>query len=456
MDFYKKRVLVAGAGISGLAAVRLLMAQKAEVFLTDRQPKEKLTGLEELGLDDSYLILGREPDISEIKPELVVLSPGVSPRVPFVAEAGRRGIPLWSEVELALRNSRAVTAGITGSNGKTTTATLAGKLAEATGRDTIVAGNIGIALSDQAGQLDEKGIIIAELSSFQLEFIDKLRVHIAVMLNITPDHLDRHESMEKYAAAKARIFQNQTEEDLAVLNWDDLLVRSFAGKTKARVIYFSVNEKLDQGIFLRGEDIVLQNKGLIQPVINRRELLLKGNHNLQNVMAATAVALELGLELEKIREVLRSFAPVKHRQEIVGRFNDILFINDSKGTNPDSSLKALQSYEEPIVLIAGGRNKGLDMKEFMEEAKKRVKSLVLVGEAAGEMEKAALQAGITNIIKTETFEDCVQKAIAEAVPGDVVLLSPACTSWDMFKSYEERGELFGRLVRKHYSEPESF
>lgn len=456
MDFYKKRVLVAGAGISGLAAVRLLMAQKAEVFLTDRQPKDKLAGVSELGLDDSYLILGREPDISEIKPELVVLSPGVSPQVSYIAEASRKGIPLWSEVELALRNSRAVTVGITGSNGKTTAATLAGKLAKATGRDTIIAGNIGLALSGEAGHLDENGIIVAELSSFQLEFIDKLRVHIAVMLNITPDHLDRHGTMENYAAAKARIFNNQTNEDLAVLNWDDPLVRSFAGKTKARVIYFSVNERLDQGIFLCGENIVRQNGGFAETVIGRRELLLKGNHNLQNVMAATAVALELGLKLEKIRELLRGFAPVKHRQEIVGRFNDILYINDSKGTNPDSSIKALQSYEEPIVLIAGGRNKGLDMTGYMHEAGKRVKSLVLVGEAAGEMEKAALQAGITRIIRTETFEDCVQKAIAEAVSGDVVLLSPACTSWDMFKSYEERGELFGRLVRKHYSEPECF
>lgn len=453
MNVEGKRVLVVGGGLSGRAAASKLLNMKADVFLTDMQPKAKLTGIEELGLKDSQLILEKEPEFAEIKPELLVLSPGVSPNIPFIVEAGRRGIPIWSEVELALRDSPALVIGITGSNGKTTTTTLIGQLAKGTARDTVVAGNIGVALSGLVDHLDNQGIVVAELSSFQLELIDKFRVNIAVMLNITPDHLDRHGTMENYTAAKARILENQTEEDLAVLNWDDPLVRGFAPVTKARIIYFSLTNELSTGVYLEEDTIVLKEPASTTNIIHRKDLLLKGDHNLQNVMAATAVALELGMKVDEIRSILRDFTPVKHRQEIVGKFEGILFINDSKGTNPDSSIKALQSYEEPIVLIAGGKNKGLDMTEFMLEARKKVKSLILVGEAAQELEEKATEVGIRRIFRTKTLEDSVQKAIAEAQAGDIVLLSPACTSWDMFKSYEIRGELFSQLVRNHYSEP---
>jgi UDP-N-acetylmuramoylalanine--D-glutamate ligase len=425
----------------------------AEVFLTDMQPIHKLNGLSELGLRDEQLILERVPDLDVMKPSLLVLSPGVSPKLPFIQDAIAKGIPVWSEVELALRDSRATMIGITGSNGKTTTTTLIGELAKATGKDTIVAGNIGLALCGQVDHLDQNGVIVAELSSFQLEFIDKMRTNIAVFLNVTPDHLDRHGTLENYAAAKARILENLTKDDLAILNWDDPIVRKFSETTRARVVYISQKDQLDQGLYFNGEDIVLQENTHSIKIIGSDELMLRGRHNIENVMASVAAALELGLGIEKIAEVLRVFQPVKHRQEIVGRFNDILYINDSKGTNPDSSIKALQSYNEPIVLIAGGRNKGLDMTEFLEEAKSKVKSLILVGEASDEMEEIALRLRLPKIIRSSSFEDCVHKAIGEAEPGDVVLLSPACTSWDMFKSYEERGEFFKELVRKHYSEP---
>lgn len=454
MGLSEKKVLVVGAGKSGLAAVKKLQESKAEVFLTDKQQKEKLNGLENINLDESHLILGKEPVLAEISPELIILSPGVPPRLPFIQEALKKGIPVWSEVELALRDCKAFCIGITGSNGKTTTTTLIGELARKIGTKTVVAGNIGLALSGKVEHLDESGIVVAELSSFQLELIDKLRVNIAVFLNVTPDHLDRHGSLENYAAAKARIFENQTEDDLAVLNWDDPLVKKLGKTLKARVVYFSLAEDLDEGICLQGEDIVYKKDGIPAKVIARNELQLRGNHNLENVMAAVAAAVELGLTFEEIAEVLRNFAPVEHRQEIVGKYDGILFINDSKGTNPESSIKALQAFEEPIVLIAGGKNKGLDLTEFLQAVKKRVKSLVLVGQAAEEMEKIAKKVGVTRVLRSESFEDCVEKAISEAVPGDVVLLSPACTSWDMFKSYEERGELFKELVRKHYSEPE--
>lgn len=448
-----KKVLVVGAGLSGIAAVRKLCQMEAEVFLTDIKPKDQIPGLESLGMDDSHLILEKQPDIGQIRPDLLLLSPGVSPKIAFIAEAQEQGIPLWSEAELALRDTQALVIGITGSNGKTTTTSLIGELAKGTGRDTVVAGNIGVALSGQVEHLDKKGIIVAELSSFQLELIDRLRINIAVILNITPDHLDRHGTMDNYIAAKARILENQTEEDLALLSWDDPVVRGLADKTKARVIYFSLAADLPAGICLDNDTIVHKSSNLITPIINKRELQLKGDHNIQNVMAAAAAALEMGMAVEDIKIILRRFLPVKHRQEIVGMFEGILYINDSKGTNPDSSIKALQSYEEPIVLIAGGRNKGLDMTEFLLEARKKVKSLILIGEAADELENKAKEIGIQTIIRTRNFEDSVRAAITEAVPGDVVLLSPACTSWDMFKSYEERGELFSTLVRNHYSEP---
>jgi UDP-N-acetylmuramoylalanine--D-glutamate ligase len=425
----------------------------AEVYLYDKQELDTIEGIKDLGLDEDKLIFGKDPDILKINPELVVLSPGISPELDFIKEAKRTGVPVWSEVELALRDEQALVVGITGSNGKTTTTTLVGELAKKTGRPAVVAGNIGTAISGKVEELGDRGIVVAELSSFQLELIDKLRVNIAVLINITPDHLDRHGTVENYAAAKARIFENQTEADLAVLSWDYPMVKEYGKKTKARVVYISTEEQLYNGICLLENDIVLCTDGKTTKIIKKDELQLRGKHNLENVMCAVAVGLEMGLSSTEIAEVLRVFVPVAHRQEVVGCYDGILYINDSKGTNPDSSIKALQSFEEPIVLIAGGKNKGLDMTEFMEEAKKRVKSLVLVGKAADDLEVIAKKVGIKNIIKASTFEDCVQKAIAEADKGDVVLLSPACTSWDMFKSYEERGELFKTLVRKHYNEP---
>lgn len=453
MDYAGKKVLVVGGGRSGLAAAEKLLQLGAEVFLTDMQPLEKIRGLAELGLAKEHLILEKEPDLAEIKPSILVLSPGVSPELGFIQEAIQRKIPVFSEVELALRDSQAIIVGITGSNGKTTTTTLVGELAKATGKNTVVAGNIGVALSGQVDSVRDNGIVVAELSSFQLEFIDKMRAHIAMILNITPDHLDRHKTLENYIKAKVRILENQTENDLAILNWDDLTVRDFAKLTKARIRYFSLKENLDDGICLDGDDIVFKTAQNTTRIIETKELILKGNHNIENVMASVAAALELGLKVPEIATVLRGFTPVAHRQEIVGKYNGILFINDSKATNPDSAIKALQSYQEPIVLIAGGKNKGLDMTDFLAEAKNKVKSIVLVGEASEELLRISKDLGLAEVYLSAGFEDSVQKAIALAAPGDIVLLSPACTSWDMFKSYEERGELFKVLVRNHYSEP---
>jgi UDP-N-acetylmuramoylalanine--D-glutamate ligase len=448
-----KRVLVIGAGLSGQAAVQKLQRLGAEVFLTDRQLIDQLAGLEELGLDPAHLLLGSVPELEEIKPVLVVLSPGVSPKLSLVQEAISQNVSVWSEVELAMYDCPALCVGVTGTNGKTTTTSLIGELAKQTGRPTVVAGNIGVALSRQVKGLGENSIVVAELSSFQLEFVDKLRVHVAILLNLTPDHLDRHGTLEAYLASKAQIFKNQTATDLAILNWDDPLVHGLGPKLKSRVMYFSPTSFLPEGISLWHDQIVYAEKRATIPIIFRKDLHLRGAHNLENVMAAAAAARALGLSWTEIAEGLTQFKGVEHREEIVGTFEGVLFVNDSKGTNTDAATKALLAFEEPLVLIAGGKNKGLDFHDFMKVVRVKVKSLVLVGLAADEMEQAARDEGVETIIRATTFADGVEKAIAEAIPGDVVLLSPACTSWDMFKSYEERGELFKELVRRHYRKP---
>ena len=453
MKWLNKRVLVIGAGLSGQAAVQKLQSLGAEVFLTDSKVLEQLAGVEELGLDQEHLLLGSVPELRGINPELIILSPGVSPKLSLVQEGISQNVAVWSEVELAMYDCNALCVGVTGTNGKTTTTTLIGELAKRSGRPTVVAGNIGVALSGQVKSLGENSIVVAELSSFQLEFTDKLRLQVAILLNLTPDHLDRHGSLENYLAAKVRIFENQTATDLAILNYDDLLVRDLGVKLKSRVMYFSSTSFLMDGISLSQDQIVYAEKGNVIPIISRKELQLRGTHNLENVMASVAAARELGLSWAEIAEGLRQFKGVEHREEIVGMFEGVLFVNDSKGTNTDAATKALLAFDEPLVLLAGGKNKGLDFHEFMKIVRVKVKSLILLGLAADEMEQAARDEGVQTIIRATTFADGVEKAIAEAVPGDVVLLSPACTSWDMFKSYEERGELFKELVRRHYREP---
>ncbi|SPF35771.1 UDP-N-acetylmuramoylalanine--D-glutamate ligase [Candidatus Desulfosporosinus infrequens] len=455
MEWINKRVLVIGAGLSGQAAVRKLQRLGAEVFLTDSKVLELLAGVEDLELDQAHLLLGSVPEFGLINPELIVLSPGVSPKLSLVQIAISQNVSVWSEVELAMYDCPALCVGVTGTNGKTTTTTLIGELAKRTGRPTVVAGNIGVALSGQVDGMGENSIVVAELSSFQLEFIDKLRVHVAILLNLTPDHLDRHGTLEAYLASKAQIFKNQTATDLAILNWDDPLVRGLGPQMRSRILYFSPTSFLQDGISLWHDQIVYaeKEKRTMIPIISPKELHLRGAHNLENVMAAAAAAKALGLSWTEIAEGLRQFKGVEHREEIVGTYEGVLFVNDSKGTNTDAATKALLAFEEPLVLIAGGKNKGLDFHDFMKVVRVKVKSLILLGLAADELEQAARDEGVQTIIRATTFEDGVEKAIAEAVPGDVVLLSPACTSWDMFKSYEERGELFKELVRRHYREP---
>jgi len=403
VEWLNKRVLVIGSGLSGQSAVRKLQGLGTEVFLTDSQSIDKLVGVEELKLDSEHLLLGQVPEFAGINPELIILSPGVSPKLSLVQEGISQNVTVWSEVELAMHDCPALCVGVTGTNGKTTTTTLIGELAKLTGRPTIVAGNIGVALSGQANGLGDNSIVVAELSSFQLEFVDKLRVHIGVLLNLTPDHLDRHGTLEKYLEAKAHIFKNQTPADLAILNWDDPLVRTLGSELKSRVIYFSPTSFLQDGISLWHDQIVYaeKEKRTMIPIISRKDLQLRGSHNLENVMAAAAAARAFGLSWTEISEALARFKGVEHRQEVVGLFDGILFINDSKGTNTDAATKALLAFDEPLVLLAGGKNKGLDFHEFMKIVQKKVKSLVLVGQAAEEMAQAAQDEGFRGLLGSQ-------------------------------------------------------
>ena len=447
MNLSGKKVLVIGLARSGLAAAKVLAECGAVVWATDNKPQESLE-LSQLENSGVKIIVGAYPDLSILAPDFLVLSPGVPHSSPPIVAAKELGIPLWSEIELAFHLTSAPIVAITGTNGKTTTTALIGKLLSDAGVPVLVAGNIGKALSHEVHNSKGNEVIVAEVSSFQLECIRDFKAKVAVITNLTPDHLDRHGTFANYVAVKARVLENQTAQDYAVLNYDDLLVRQLAAGTPGQVIYFSSKQELSEGICLEDGWLVIRWRGTKTKIINRQEILMRGEHNLENCMAAAGVAWVLGLKPENIAATLHDFSGVAHRQEVVADIGGVRFINDSKGTNPEASIKALQAFDEPIVLIAGGKNKGCDFADFMTVAKPKVKELVLIGAAREELAEAAVEQGIENIHRADSFADAVEMAASLAEQGDIVLLSPACTSWDMFGSFEERGDLFKELVRK--------
>ncbi|MGQ9512212.1 UDP-N-acetylmuramoyl-L-alanine--D-glutamate ligase [Thermodesulfitimonas sp.] len=444
MDLKNKKVLVIGAGKSGLAAARFLREKGAVVTLADIKPAAEQEAAA-AGAGVTTFFGGYPPAAGH---DLLVVSPGVPLTVAPVVEARQAGIEVIGELELAYRFARAPIVAITGTNGKTTTTALTGEIFRRAGRRTLVAGNIGLPLVAAVTDYGPGDIIVAEVSSFQLETIQSFRPRVAVIINITPDHLDRHGSIEAYAAAKARIFSNQKQDDVTVLNFDDPLVAALAGQSPAGVLFFSRRHNLKAGAFVREEKIVLSRDGAVVPVCGVDEIALPGAHNLENALAAAAAAWSLGVPASVIAATLREFKGVAHRLEFVAEINGVRYVNDSKGTNPDAAIKALEAYREPIVLIAGGRNKGSDFGAFAKKIKEKVRVLVVVGESAEAIAAAARAAGVTGIRHARDFREAVYLARDAARPGDVVLLSPACASWDMFRNYEERGELFKRLVRE--------
>lgn len=447
-------ILIIGAARSGVASAEYLLSIGKQIVISDMNTKLAEDVETQLGHASVSYVWGKQPDVAALQPELIVMSPGVPLSIPPVVKARELGIPVISEPELAFRYSDVPFVAITGTNGKTTTTTLTAFLLEKEGRKVVAGGNIGLPLISQCPKMSANDIVVAEMSSFQLESVDSFCPKVAVVMNLTPDHLDRHKTMEAYAAAKANIFKNQGPEEYLLLNKDDAIVAAMAAGAKSHVYYFSQQEILDEGIWLEDGNLVyrLDKNGAPQVLIPAAEIGIVGSHNWQNAMAASLAALLMGQQPEIIAERLRAFKGVAHRMEPVATIDGVLYVNDSKGTNPDSTEKALGSYgKRPIVLIAGGRNKGSDMAVLVPLMRAHCRGVVLVGEATGDFIDAFERTGYTDYVCADSFEDAVAKAREMAQSGDVVLLSPACASWDMFDNFEQRGDLFKELV-KDYAE----
>jgi UDP-N-acetylmuramoylalanine--D-glutamate ligase len=449
MDFSKSAILVLGAGVSGIAVAGILRDLGATVTLSDSKTADGIKhDLKELIAKGVGLALGRQDEGLLEGTDCVVLSPGVSIYSPLVEAAQRKGITVMSEIEVAYRLCKAPIVAITGTNGKTTTTTLTGEILKAAGLETVVGGNIGLALSQEVRDISRQGVVVAEISSFQLEGASEFRPHVAAILNLTPDHIDRHRTLVTYQEMKERIFANQTAKDYLILNYDDPAVRDMAERAKAQVVFFSRQQELATGVFVKDGVIRLNWQGESLDIFPVADLKIKGAHNVENALAACGAAYFAGAGPQDMAKVLGTFAGVEHRIEPVAMVNGVTYFNDSKATNPESSVKALEAFEGNIILIAGGRDKNTDLTEFMKLIKAKVDHLILLGEASQRFSEAAERHGVANIHAAADFAGAVELAHNLARPPQVVLLSPACASYDMFNNYEERGRVFKELVRK--------
>lgn len=442
MNLKNKNVLLVGLAKTGVSTIKKLNKLGANIIVNDIKPKEKLEGIiEEIdNLDNIEYVLGKHlENIENI--DLTIVSPGVPLDLPFIEKIKSEGIKIIGEVELAYKLSKNPTfIGITGTNGKTTTTSLVGEMFKKANKDTYIVGNIGNPVIDTVDLTNENSYLVTELSSFQLESIEDFKPKVSTIINITEDHLNRHHTMENYINAKARVFKNQDKADFTILNYDDSIVRDLGKNSNGNVLYFSIKEEVKQGAYLdKNNNIVIKVDGKELVLMNKSELSLPGNHNLENAMSAILMAYVLNIDTDVIIDTLRTFKGVEHRLEFVTNKDGIMFVNDSKGTNPDSTIKAITSYEKPIVLIAGGYEKQSDFTEMIKYATKNVKALVLLGQTADKIATTAKEHGIDNISKVEDMEAAVKKAYEIAESGDVVLLSPACASWDMYPNFEARG-----------------
>ena len=441
-----KQVLVVGLARTGIATALFCAARGARVTATEERAEKEVAGAAaKLRAAGVALELGGHRPETFVRKDLIVPSPGVPPMTPALEAARAMGIPVWSEIELAWRFLRGRLICITGSNGKTTTTALTGHILETAGLPVQVAGNIGTPLISRVDVSCEAGFTVVEASSFQLESISAFRPDIAVLLNITPDHLDRHGSLEAYGRAKARIFENQTERDAAVLNAEDAAVSQYS-PTVPRVFWFSRKQRVARGCFLRDEEIVFRCDGTETVLLERKEIGLRGNHNLENVLAAAAAAKLAGVEPAAIAEGVRLFAGVEHRIEYVATISGVDYFNDSKATNVDATLKALDAFPGNVVVILGGKDKGSDYSILREPLKSHARLALLIGAATDKIEGEI--GGSVPIERAGTLARAVEAAAKRALPGDTVLLAPACASFDQFESYEHRGRVFKQLVRE--------
>ena len=441
MNLKNKNVLLVGLAKTGVSTIKLLDKLGANIIVNDIKDEERLKDiLSDLkDIKNAEYILGYHPEnVNHI--DLAVVSPGVPLDLPFILKLKEEKIEIIGEVELAYRLSKnPIFIGITGTNGKTTTTSLVGEIFKVNKRDTFIVGNIGNPVIETVEETDENSILVTELSSFQLESIVDFKPHVASILNLSPDHLNRHHTMENYISAKANILKNQDKSDFSILNYDDEQVRNLQSKCNGQVIFFSRKEKLDKGVYLDEDDNIVIDIDDKITLLNKKELSLPGPHNLENCMAAIAMSYVCNVDIETLKHVLKTFKAVEHRLEYVKTLNDVIFVNDSKGTNPDSTIKAVQSYDSPIILIAGGYNKDSDFNELLDISKQNVKALVLMGETASIIEECAKEKGYKTILRVNNMKEAVEVSYDIATKGDVVLLSPACASWDMYKSFEVRG-----------------
>ena len=448
MDFTGKRVLVVGTGVSGIAAIRLLAAKGAKPVVlegNEKADREQVVSRipEGIGYD---LIIGNLPEEVMDTLDLAVLSPGVPTDLPFVIKLQDKKIPVWGEIELAYACGSGRLAAITGTNGKTTTTALTGAILREYYDSVFVVGNIGLPYTEYALEMKDSSVTVAEVSSFQLETIHTFQPEVSAILNITPDHLNRHHTMEAYVNAKKNIAKNQTEDDYCILNYEDRLTREFGEEIKANVLYFSSQRKLEEGIYLEEGNIIYNYGGVKETICHVDELQILGTHNHENVMAACAMAAVYGVPVDVIRESVKAFKGVEHRIEYVTEKKGVTYYNDSKGTNPDAAIKGIQAMKRPTVLIGGGYDKGSEYTEWINSFDGKVKKLILLGDTKEKIAADAEKCGFKDYMFVDSFEEAVLTAAKIAESGEAVLLSPACASWDMFPSYEVRGEKFKEIV----------
>lgn len=452
VDMMNKTFLVVGTGISGVAAAKLLSSKGASIIVFDGNDKLKQSEVRGRFPDtfEFELILGELPENWMDEIDIAVLSPGVPIDSSLVENLRKHEVKIWGEIELAYRMAAGRMFAITGTNGKTTTTALTGEILNGYFKEVFVVGNIGLPYTEYASDMTVNSVTVAEVSSFQLETIDTFKPEISAILNITPDHLDRHHTMENYIDAKLRIAKNQEKNQVCVLNYDDEILRKAAETLGCDVFWFSRKQRLTRGVWLEGEQIYYANGEQDEkiPVCTIHDTDLMGEHNYENVMAAIAITAKAGVPIESIREGICKFRAVEHRIEYVREVKGVKYYNDSKGTNPDAAIKAVRAMVRPTVLIGGGYDKNSDYKEWIESFGDTVKCLVLMGATKEKIASAAVEAGFTNVVMVEDLNEAVHVSSNAAKPGDAVLLSPACASWDMFANFEERGNLFKQYVNE--------
>lgn len=447
MYLKNKNILVVGLGITGVSALKTLEKLGANIYLYDSKSESDLREyLDKVG-DISLVkyLAGEKPVLKDI--DLILKSPGVPPDISLLDEAREIGIEIITDLEMYYRiKSGKNMIAITGTNGKTTTTILTAELFKKAGYNTYIAGNIGIGILDNVFDIKDEDILIVEASSFQLEDTVDFKAHISAIVNISPDHISWHGDFQNYINSKKKILINQDKDDYTILNYDDKLLREIGESLNSNTIWFSVNEALEEGAFIEDDWIVLRKNCDTKKIIKIDEIQIPGKHNLENVLTSLCIASIMGLSIESIGEALRGFKGVEHRIEYVMTKEDISFYNDSKGTNPESTIKAIEALDKPIILIAGGYDKGSDFDELIDSFKGKVKGLVLLGETRDKIKKSAIKKGFNRVHLVDDMDQAVNLSYKLGKSGDIVLLSPACASWGMYSNFEERGKDFKNIV----------